>query len=85
MRKLSKTISQESANISVKETLINLLQKNRTEKVGGEGGRGEKISPCTVVNKEILQEEQEPSRQCNNLVKSSNDESSNKEEDDGTY
>ena len=35
MRKLSKTISQESANISVKETLINLLQKNRTEKVGG--------------------------------------------------
>ena len=39
-----------------------------------------------VVNEEIPQEGQQPgsSRQCNNLTESSNDEGSEKEEDDGT-
>ena len=38
-----------------------------------------------VVNKERPEEEQQPGplRQCNNLTKSSNDESSNEEEDHG--
>ena len=42
-----------------------------------------KIPSGTVVNEEMLQEEQQPgpSLQCNNLAKSSNDESSNEEKD----
>ena len=68
------------------ETLINLLQENRVEKVRGERGRGKEIPSGTDASEEISQEEQQPRplRQCNNLAKSSNDESSHKEEDDGT-
>ena len=69
------------------ETLINLLQENRVEKFRGERGRGKEVPSATVTNEEIPQEEEEqpsPLRQCNNLAKSSNDESSHKEEDDGT-
>ena len=68
------------------ETLINLLQANRVEKVRGERGRGKEIPSGTDASEEIPQEEQQPRplRQCNNLAKSSNDESSHKEEDDGT-
>ena len=68
------------------ETLINLLQENRVEKVRGERGRGKEIPSGTDASEEIPQEEQQPRplRQCNNLAKSSNDESSHKEEDDGT-
>ena len=68
------------------ETLINLLQENRVEKVRGERGRGKEIPSGTYASEEIPQEEQQPRplRQCNNLAKSSNDESSHKEEDDGT-
>ena len=84
LRKLPTTILQESTNVSMNETLINLLQQNRTEKVGGGAwvGIGKTIPSGTVVNEETPQEEQQPdlSRQCNNLA-----ESSNEEEDDGTY
>ena len=55
------------------ETLINLLKQNRVQKVAGERGRGKKIPSGTVVYEEISQEEQQPdpSRQCNNLAKTS--------------
>ena len=68
------------------ETLISLLQESRVEKVRGERGRGKEIPSGTDASEEIPQEEQQPRplRQCNNLAKSSNDESSHKEEDDGT-
>ena len=48
--------------------------------------RGKKILSGTVLNEEIPQEEQHPgpSKQHNNMAESSNDESSDKEEDDGT-
>ena len=68
------------------EILINLLQQNRAEKVRG-GGRGKKIPSGTVVNEEILQEQEQPciSLQCNNLAKWLNGDSSDEEEeDDGT-
>ena len=52
------------------------------------GGRGErrKIPSGTIVNEEIPPEEQQPgpSRECNNLAKSSNDESSDEEDDNTT-
>ena len=35
-----------------------VLQQNRTNKFWGERGRGKKVPLDTVVNKEILQEEQ---------------------------
>ena len=55
------------------ETLINLLKKNRVQKVAGERGRGKKIPSGTVVYEQISQEEQQPDplRQCNNLAKPS--------------
>ena len=63
-----RTVSQENANASLNETFINLLQYNRTERVSEKRGRGKKIPSGTFVN----------------LVKSSNDESSDEVEDDGT-
>ena len=73
LRKFLRTISQESANVSMNETLI----KRRRRK---------KILSGTAVNEEILPEEQQPSpsRQCNNLAESSNDESRDEKEVDGT-
>ena len=84
MRKLPTTIAQENADVSMNEILINLVQQNRVKKFWG--GRGKKISSAAAVNEEIAQEEQQPgpSRQCSNLAKSPNDESSNKEGDDDT-
>ena len=41
LRKLSGIICQESVNVSMIETLRNLLLKNRAEKVRGEGRGGE--------------------------------------------
>ena len=51
------------------ETLINLLQQNKADKVGGRG-RGKKMPSGTLVNEEMPQEEQPPgpSWQCNNLI-----------------
>ena len=37
LRKLPRTIFQESGNISINETFINLLQQNSTKNVGGRG------------------------------------------------
>ena len=73
LRKFLRTISQESANVSMNETLI-------------KRGRRKKIPSGTAVNEEILQEEQQPgpSRQCNNLAESSNDESRDEKEVDRT-
>ena len=54
----------------MKETLINLLQQIRAEKVWeGQRERGEKIPSGTVVNEKISDEEKQPgpSRQCNNF------------------
>ena len=53
--------------------------------VEGEGRR-KKIPSGTDVNEEIPPKKQErgPSPQCNNFAESSNDDSSNKEEDEGT-
>ena len=81
-----RTVSQENANAPLNETFINLLQYNRTERVREKRGRGKKIPSGTFVNEEIPKKEQQPgpSPQCNNLVKSSNDESSDEVEDDGT-
>ena len=86
LRKLPRAISQESANVSMNETLISFLQRNRTENVKGKRGKGKKISSATVVDEEIPQEEKKPdsSQKCNILAESSNDESSDEEEDDGT-
>ena len=50
LRKLPRTISRESANISINETLINLSQQNRAKNVGGKRGIGKKIPSGTVVN-----------------------------------
>ena len=86
LRKLLRTISQERTNVRMKETPINLLQQNRAEKVGGGRRRGKQIPSGMVVNEKISQEEQQPgpSRPYNNLAESSNYESSDEEEDDGT-
>ena len=58
--------------VSMNETLMNVLKQNRDEKVGRRG-RGKKISSEMVANEEMLQEEQQPSpsRQYNNLAESS--------------
>ena len=60
------------------ETAANLLQQNKTEKVGAGRGGGRKISSGTIFNAQIPQEEQQsgPLWQCNNL-------SEFKEVDDG--
>ena len=83
LRKLRRKISEKSANVSMNKALINTLQPNRAEKVGGRR-RGKKILSGTAVNEEIPQEEQQPGplRQCNNLAKSSNDETTDEEEED---
>ena len=39
MKKIPRTTSQESANVSINKALINLLQQTRTKKVAGERGR----------------------------------------------
>ena len=58
------------------ETLMNLLQQNRAEKVEGKR-KWKKLPSGTVVIEKIPQEEQQPglSRECNNLAESSYDES----------
>ena len=86
LRKLPRTISQETTNVLMSETFINLLQEKRAKKFGGKRGRGKKIPSGTAVNDEIPQEKQQPgpSRIRNNLDKSSNGESSNEEESGGT-
>ena len=68
------------------ETLINCLQKNRTEKVKEKRGMGKNISTGTIVDEKIPQEEKQPdpSQQCNNLPESSNEDSSDEEKNDGT-
>ena len=42
------------------ETLINCLQKNRTEKVKEKRGMGKNISTGTIVDEKIPQEEKQP-------------------------
>ena len=83
LRKLPRTISHESAIVSGNQTLINLLPQNRVKKVWGKRGGGREIPSCMVANEEILHEEQQPGP-CNNLVESSNDESSDEEYLDNT-
>ena len=57
LRKLWREISEKSADVSMNKALINTLQPNRAEKVGGRRG-GKKIPSGTDVNEEIPQEEQ---------------------------
>ena len=78
LRKLPRAVSQETENVSMNETAANLLQQNKTEKVGAGRGGGRKISSGTIFNAQIPQEEQQsgPLWQCNNL-------SEFKEVDDG--
>ena len=68
------------------ETLINCLQKNRTEKVKEKRGMGKNISTGKIVDEKIPQEEKQPdlSQHCNNLPESSNEDSSDEEKNDGT-
>ena len=82
LKKLLRAISQETANISMNETLINLLQQNKTVKCGG---KEEMKRRYHQVRLSMPQEEEQsgPWRLCNNLTESSNGESSD-EEDDGT-
>ena len=84
MRKLRKKIYEKSANVSMNETLVNLLQQNRAKKLGREK-RKEYTTRC-VSHEEKPQEEQQTvlSRKCNNLGESSNDKSSDAKENDGT-
>ena len=58
------------------ETLINLLQQNRAEKIEGKNKR-KMLPSSTVVIEKIPQEKQQPgpSRQYKNLAESSHDES----------
>ena len=62
-----------------------MLQKNRIEIVGGDRKRkeGTIIYSCQWRNTS-RREQPSPSRQCNHLAESSNDESSDKKRDDGT-
>ena len=53
-RKLPRTISQDSANVSMNKTFINLLQQNRAER---KKRKGKKVPSGMVVNEEIPQEE----------------------------
>ena len=86
LRKLPRTISQESTNVSMDKTHISLFQQNRAEKIGGRRGREKKIPAAMVANEKIAQEEQQPglSRRCSNLADSLNDERRNEEEDEAT-
>ena len=86
LRKFRRAIPQESTNVSMNETLINLLQQNRAKKVGGGRGRGKKLPSGTVAHEEIAQEQQQPGprRKCNSLTESLNDENSDEKEYDGT-
>lgn len=81
--KLPRTIPQESANVSLIETLINLLQQSRGEKAREKRGREKKIPSGTIVIEEIPQVEEQlrPSRQWNNLVELLNVESNDAEKD----
>ena len=54
LRKLPRTTYKESANVSMNETFINLLQQNRAERVGVEGGRGKKIPSGSLLMKKFL-------------------------------
>ena len=54
LKKLLRTISQESANVLMNETRIILLQQNRAEKDWGIRRR-KKISSGTAVDEEISQ------------------------------
>ena len=79
LSKLLRTISQESANVSINETLINLLQQNRAEKkLGGKEEEKGRYNQVRLPNDEIPEEEEQlgPSQQYNNLAESLNDESS---------
>ena len=55
LRKLPRTIFQESANVSINQTLLNLLKKNRAEKVGGRKRKRKE----NFITEEIPQEEQQ--------------------------
>ena len=59
MRKLARTISLESPNVSMNEALINFLQLNSVENATGKKRRGKEILSSAVVSYEIPQEEQE--------------------------
>ena len=59
MRKLARTISPESPNVSMNEALINFLQLNSVENATGKKRRGKEILSSAVVSYEIPQEEQE--------------------------
>ena len=59
MRKLARTISPESPNVSMNEALINFLQLNSVENATGKRRRGKEILSSAVVSYEIPQEEQE--------------------------
>ena len=59
MRKLARTISSESPNVSMNEALINFLQLNSVENATGKKRRGKEILSSAVVSYEIPQEEQE--------------------------
>ena len=93
LRGLPQTSSRESAfaneksHFSMNETIINLLQLNSAEKVGKGGKKEERrYHRFRFSLKKIPQEKQQLglSRQCDNLAVSSNNESSDEEEYNGT-
>ena len=93
LRRLPRTSSRERAfaneksHFSMNETIINLLHQNSAEKVGKWGEKGKRRYHLFRFSlKKIPQEKQQLglSGQCDNLALSSNNESSDEEEDNGT-
>ena len=88
LRKLPRTISEESANVSMNEILINLLQQNRAEKVEV-GGRGKRYHQVQLLMRKYLSKSSSQVHCCNTSSDDessdgvANDESSNGKEDDG--